>query len=172
MKIFCLFAFTELRSVFWSWSTKCTKAKPGEEMFFTIAGMGQSLILLGSAFQESEMHLSSQGFSLSMLSLPRTLLLTFVCFQTKFYCSARWGLEGHQGLQGPEHSTKLSPGTEPAALALTCVPKAKDTQNIMKMYLCPSSHSATSLQPWACLPCSSRFSLLWRFYQPSNISLI
>uniref|UniRef100_A0A8C0UT07 Uncharacterized protein n=1 Tax=Cyanistes caeruleus TaxID=156563 RepID=A0A8C0UT07_CYACU len=106
-----------------------------EEMFFTTEGMGQSLILLGSAFQESEMYLSSQGFSLSMLSLSRTLLPSH--FQTKYSTSWSQGTPGSPGARG---HTELSSGAEPAAVGLICVPKAKDTQNNLKMYLCPSSH--------------------------------
>lgn len=97
-------------------------------MFLTIEVVGQSLILLGSAFQESEIYPCSQGFSLTMLSLARTLLPVAVCFQTKDNCPAHRGLKGHRGLQGPEVNMQLRPGTERGAVGLTCVPKAKDTQ--------------------------------------------
>lgn len=74
-------------------------------MFLTIEVVGQSLILLSSAFQESEIYPCSQDFSLTMLSLARTLLPVAVCFQTKDNCPAHRGLEGHRGLSRGQRST-------------------------------------------------------------------
>lgn len=117
-------------------------------MFLTIEGMGQTLILLGSAFQESEMYLSSQGFSLSMLILARTLLPIAVCSQTK-YTALHIVVSRDTGVSRSQGTTQSL--TLELNMAQPSVPKAKDTQNNMKMCALPHtvpapfSHGPVSL---------------------------
>lgn len=123
-------------------------------MFLTIEGMGQSLILIGSAFQESEMYLSSQGFSFSMLSLARTLLPIAVCSQTK-YTALHIVVSRDTGVSRSQGTTQIL--TLELNTALPCVPKAKqntnkqNTQNNMKMCALPHTVPAPFSHGPVCL---------------------
>lgn len=146
----------------------CTKAKPGRRDVLNNRRYGPILnsswlclpgkwnVSIQPRFQPLHAQFSQDTAAHSCL------------FPNQVHCTAHCGLKGHRGLQEPGDNTKLNPGTEHGtAFCSQSQGHTKQHENV-----CPSSHSASSLQPWTCLPCPPRFSLLWRFSHPSNISLI